>query len=426
MAGRAVAGPQLGQFRRDLRAGVDGQRAPPAEPAAGGRVDDPGRLAAVGLGRHRQRRARVGHRGQQQLGVRVPGVGEHVLDRPGLGDLAGVHHDQPVGHVPRAGDVVGDVEDGHALLVAQLGHQVEQADPDRHVEHRDRLVGQDQPRLHGQRLGEADPLPLAAAQLVGEPLQHVGVQPDHLEDPGRFLAPLRLGQRRAVQLQAAQHAVLDPEHRVDRGERVLEHHRHQAAVAQPLGARGHRGQRLALEEDLARGRLVDPGQHPGDGGLAAAALPGQGHDLPLADGEADIVHGVQRPPGQRAADLEVPAQVLGLSAAVTGHDARLPSSRRRQRTSVSVQRVQVGRDLGALVDRVRAARVEPAAGRHAGQVGRVAGDPLERDARAADGREGLEQALRCRGAAAGRRSPGWRRARPPGRRTSPSAGRRSG
>jgi hypothetical protein len=161
-------------------------------------------------------------------------MGEHLLDRPGLGDLAGVHHDQPVRHVPRAGEVVGDVEDGHAFGVAQLGHQVEQADPDRHVEHRDRLVGQDQLRPHGQRLGEADPLPLAAAQLVREPLQHVGVQPDHLEDPGRLVQALRRGQRRAVQFQAAQHAVLDPEHRVHRAERVLEHHRHQAAVAEPV------------------------------------------------------------------------------------------------------------------------------------------------------------------------------------------------
>src|SRR5712691_2889823 len=41
-------GTQLGEHRRDLRAGVDGQRAPPAEPAAGSRVDDLGRLAAVG------------------------------------------------------------------------------------------------------------------------------------------------------------------------------------------------------------------------------------------------------------------------------------------------------------------------------------------------------------------------------------------
>ena len=96
----------------------------------------------------------------------------------------GVHHDQPVRDVPGARDVVRDVEDRDALLVAQLRHQVEQADPDRHVEHGDRLVGQDQLRPRRQRLGEADPLPLAAAQLVREALQHLGAEPDHLEAPG--------------------------------------------------------------------------------------------------------------------------------------------------------------------------------------------------------------------------------------------------
>ena len=96
------------------------------------------------------------------------GRGEHVLDRPGLRDLPRVHHDQPVRDVPGAGDVVGDVEDRDVLLVAQLRHQVKQADPDRGVEHGDRLVGEDQPRPGRQRLGEADPLPLPAAQLVRE------------------------------------------------------------------------------------------------------------------------------------------------------------------------------------------------------------------------------------------------------------------
>jgi hypothetical protein len=232
MAGHLLSRPDLGEHRRDLRAGVDGERAAPAEPAARHRVDDLGRLTAVSPGFDGgQRRPRVGHRGHEQLSVRVPGVGEHVLDRPGLGDLPGVHHDQLVRHVPRAGDVVGDVQDGHSLLITQLSHQVEQADPDRHVQHRDRLVGQDQLRPHRQRLGESDPLPLPAAQLVREALQHVRAQPDHLEDPGRLGPPLRSGQRRTVQLEAAQHAVLNPEHRVERAERILEHHRHKPAVA---------------------------------------------------------------------------------------------------------------------------------------------------------------------------------------------------
>src|SRR6185437_4685813 len=59
------------------------------------------------------------------------------------------------------------------------------------------------------------------------------------------------------------------------------------------------------------GGRVDPGQQPGDGALAAAALARQGHDLPFPDGQADLVHGVQGLAGQRVADLEVLAQPVG-------------------------------------------------------------------------------------------------------------------
>jgi hypothetical protein len=288
---------RLAQGRGDFRALADGQRAAQAEPAAGRGVDHPRRFPQVGLGPDVQRGARVGHRRQQQLGVRVPRAGQHLLDRPGLGDLARVHHDQPVGHVPRAGDVVRDVEKRHALGVAQLRHQVEQADADGHVKHGHRLVGQDQPGLAGEGLGEADPLPLAAAQLVRETAHHVLVEPDHAEDPFRLRLALLAGQPGPVQLERAQHAVRDAEGGVDRAERVLEDHRHLAAVPQPVRTGAQPRHRIAPVHDGPRGRLVDPGEQPGDRGLAAAALPGQRHDLPLADGEAHVVHCVQGPPG---------------------------------------------------------------------------------------------------------------------------------
>jgi hypothetical protein len=83
VAGGVVIGRQLVQLGRDLVALVDRQRAAPAEPAAGHRVDHPRRLAAVGLGADRQRRARVGHGREQQLGVGVPRAGQHLLDGPG-------------------------------------------------------------------------------------------------------------------------------------------------------------------------------------------------------------------------------------------------------------------------------------------------------------------------------------------------------
>ena len=62
--------------------------------------------------------------------------------------------------------VVGDVEQAQPALAAQLGEQLEHAGPQRDVEHRDRLVGHDQPRVAGEGPGDEHALPLAAGQLV--------------------------------------------------------------------------------------------------------------------------------------------------------------------------------------------------------------------------------------------------------------------
>ncbi len=59
-------------------------------------------------------------------------------------------------------------------LLPQLRHHVQQTNADRHVEHRDRLVGQDQFGPVGERLRESDALPLPAAEFVRVALQDVG------------------------------------------------------------------------------------------------------------------------------------------------------------------------------------------------------------------------------------------------------------
>src|SRR5215470_1331049 len=100
----AVLGQEFAQRRGDPVALVDGQRAAPAEPAAGSGIDDLGRLAPVGLRPHTERGARVGDRGQQQLGVRVLRPAQYLFGGPGLGNVSRVHDDEPVGHVARTGD----------------------------------------------------------------------------------------------------------------------------------------------------------------------------------------------------------------------------------------------------------------------------------------------------------------------------------
>ena len=53
------------------------------------------------------------------------------------------------------------------MPLLQVLHQVEDLGLDGHVEGRHRLVGHDQLGLEGQGPGQADPLALAAGELVG-------------------------------------------------------------------------------------------------------------------------------------------------------------------------------------------------------------------------------------------------------------------
>src|SRR5262249_52050773 len=108
-----------------------------------------------------------------------------------------------------------------------------------------------------------------------------------------------------VQLDPPRDPVRDTVDRVDRAERVLEDHRDIARVGQALLPRAQPAQRLSLEVDLSLRRLVQPREQAGDGGLAAAALADERHDLASVDGEVDVVDRVQRLPGEQLPDAEV-------------------------------------------------------------------------------------------------------------------------
>ncbi len=68
-----------------------------------------------------------------------------------------------------------------AQVALQVLQQVEHLRLHRHVQRRDRLVGHDEVRLHGQRPGDADALALAARELVRVARAVVGVQARALE-----------------------------------------------------------------------------------------------------------------------------------------------------------------------------------------------------------------------------------------------------
>ena len=104
----------------------------------------------------------------------------------------------PVAHLDRLVDVVGDEEDRLAQLGLQAQELVLQALAVDRVDGAERLVHQHHARVGGQRPGDADPLLLAAGELRGVAVAELGVEADQLEQLGdarrrRARGPSRAG-----------------------------------------------------------------------------------------------------------------------------------------------------------------------------------------------------------------------------------------
>src|SRR5581483_7812510 len=305
LAARGVARPRRDQPRRGAPADVDRDRAAVDEAAAGLRVDGDRPAAAMDLDPLALAGMGVGHGGEEPLRVRMERLAEHRVDGPLLDDVAGVHHEQVVGDVARAGEVVRHVEEADAELRLQVRHQVEDPDADRHVEHRDRLVGDHHPRLDGERPRDRDALALAARDLVrvlrrDVLRRHEADRVEQLEH-----APVDAAARDdAVDPQRPRDVVADRLDRVQRAERILEDHLHLRAVGEHVAAAPLAGDVAPVEEDAALARLVELDEQPRDRALAAAALAGERRDASRLEREADVVDRVDAAPVERPADRE--------------------------------------------------------------------------------------------------------------------------
>ena len=66
---------------------------------------------------------------------------------------------------------MGDEDERHAMSLAQVEHQAQDARPDRDIEHRDRFVRDDDLGIQHHRGRDRHALALAARELVGIALQ---------------------------------------------------------------------------------------------------------------------------------------------------------------------------------------------------------------------------------------------------------------
>src|SRR6266702_3153361 len=103
---------------------------------------------------------------EQRPGVGMLRVGEDIRRRPLLHDDAPLHHRKPIADLRGNPQIMGDEQYGKIELLAHLVEQFEHLGLHRDVERRNRLVADQEHRLHRQRAGDADPLPLPAGELV--------------------------------------------------------------------------------------------------------------------------------------------------------------------------------------------------------------------------------------------------------------------
>ena len=96
-----------------------------------------------------------------------------------------LHDRDPVAHLDRLVDVVGDEEDGLADLRLQAQELVLQALAADRVDRPEGLVHQHHQRVRGERPGDPDALLLAAGELRRVALAELGVEPDQLQQLGR-------------------------------------------------------------------------------------------------------------------------------------------------------------------------------------------------------------------------------------------------
>ncbi len=190
-----------------------------------------------------------------------------------LDDLAGAHHRDAVAHLADHREIVADEQQRQAGRVAQILQQVQDLRLDRDIERGGRLVADDQARPRRRAPAQSRAAGAARPRRRAEsaaPLRRGQAPPPRSAAPTSAAASARRGRELVEQDRLGQDAP-DPHARVERRIGILEDHLDGAPCLAATGRGVDAGDHLAIEADRAAGRLAQPRDDVGDGGLAATA-----------------------------------------------------------------------------------------------------------------------------------------------------------
>ena len=308
--GAAVGGGDGGELgRADVAALLRGLAAAGDEGAVPGGLVEVGRGAGEGV-ELLAGGVEAGAGGEEAVGVRVQGRGEHIHDRACLDQVAAVHDAYVVGDLGDDAEVVRDEEDGGALLAPEGVELVEDLGLDGDVEGGGGFVGDDEVGPEDGGDGDHDALAHAARELEGVGLGDalwVG-QADLGEDVdgrdlGFLLSPGEVGG------QDLRHLVADGDHGIQAGDGVLEDHGDAPPADLAERRVAHAENVLVVEDDVAAEDIGLVGEELGhghaDGGLAGTGLADEGVNATAFDIERHLVEGVRGAVARSIADGEV-------------------------------------------------------------------------------------------------------------------------
>ena len=214
-----------------------------------------------------------------------------------------------------------------------LQEQVDDLRLDRHVERGDRLVADQHVGLHRERARDRDALALAAGELVREAARAAaGSRPTAVEPAARHRL-LRLGRGdQPMRERTLGDRVADAHARIERGERVLEHH---LDARRALARRGRAITGSPAMRAVPGRRRQDAGDDAAERGLAAAGFADQARALrPCAMRERYAVDAHAR----RASRSSLPQALPRSARRAAARGVERASRRRRPRRSALMQR----------------------------------------------------------------------------------------
>ena len=220
----------------------------------------------------------------------MDGVGHQLLRVGQFHDAALVDDCDAVRNVAHHREIMGDEQVGDSALLLQAAQQVEHLGADGHVQSADGLIGHDEFRLHDQRTGNADALPLAAGKFVGKAGSKFRQQAHVQQSLPHFFFPLGGGEVGPHVLQALAHDVAHLGALVQRGLRVLKDHLDLTGDLLVQRTRDFAVDLLALVQDLTARGGQNAQDGPADGGLAGAGLAHQTKGLALINFKVGILH----------------------------------------------------------------------------------------------------------------------------------------